>query len=53
MKPSPLTPYPWLLIPTPSGLPVNFADDSVAPSFAEYASVLRTRVPALFEANKM
>ncbi|KAJ1476840.1 hypothetical protein T484DRAFT_1632044 [Baffinella frigidus] len=35
------------------GLPVNFADDSVAPSFAEYSAVLRTRVPALFEANKM
>jgi hypothetical protein len=39
--------------PPPAGLPVNFADDEVAPSFAQYAAVLRTRVPALFEANTM
>ena len=31
------------------GLPVNFADDRVAPSFAEYAQVLRAHVPGLFD----
>ncbi|XHM96213.1 diaminopimelate decarboxylase [Peterkaempfera sp. SMS 1(5)a] len=31
------------------GLPVNFADDEVHPSFADYAGLLRTRVPGLFD----
>lgn len=31
------------------GLPVNFEDDRVTPSFAEYARVLRTKVPGLFD----
>ncbi|WP_307832078.1 diaminopimelate decarboxylase [Prauserella cavernicola] len=31
------------------GLPVNFADDTVRPTFAEYAAVLRERVPGLFD----
>ncbi|MEU3271246.1 diaminopimelate decarboxylase [Saccharomonospora sp. NPDC006951] len=31
------------------GLPVNFADDTVSPTFAEYVAVLRDRVPGLFE----
>ncbi|HEY3884821.1 MAG TPA: hypothetical protein VGL62_06425 [Vicinamibacterales bacterium] len=31
------------------GLPVNFADDRVSPSFAEYAQVLRDQVPGLFD----
>ncbi|HEY9438393.1 MAG TPA: diaminopimelate decarboxylase [Streptomyces sp.] len=30
------------------GLPVNFADDEVRPSFADYAAVLRAAVPGLF-----
>jgi diaminopimelate decarboxylase len=30
------------------GLPVNFADDRVWPTFAEYAETLRTEVPGLF-----
>lgn len=33
------------------GLPTNFEQDQVVPSFAEYASVLRKKVPALFEEN--
>jgi diaminopimelate decarboxylase len=31
------------------GLPVNFASDEVKPTFADYAAVLRARVPALFD----
>jgi diaminopimelate decarboxylase len=31
------------------GLPVNFADDRVSPSFAEYAQVLHAHVPGLFD----
>ena len=31
------------------GLPVNFGSDEVAPSFAEYANVLRAEVPGLFD----
>jgi diaminopimelate decarboxylase len=31
------------------GLPVNFADDRVAPTFAAYAEVLRAAVPGLFD----
>ncbi|MFB8170222.1 diaminopimelate decarboxylase [Kitasatospora purpeofusca] len=31
------------------GLPVNFADDTTAPSFAGYAELLRARVPELFD----
>ncbi|MDT0309398.1 diaminopimelate decarboxylase [Streptomyces sp. DSM 44917] len=31
------------------GLPVNFASEEVSPSFAEYAGVLRARVPGLFD----
>jgi diaminopimelate decarboxylase len=31
------------------GLPVNFTDDRVTPTFAEYAQVLRTHVPGLFD----
>ena len=30
------------------GLPVNFESDEVAPTFAEYAAILRETVPALF-----
>ncbi|MGW2287099.1 diaminopimelate decarboxylase [Streptomyces phaeochromogenes] len=30
------------------GLPVNFDDDSVRPSYTEYVAVLRARVPELF-----
>lgn len=30
------------------GLPVNFASDEVTPTFADYAAVLRARVPGLF-----
>ncbi|WP_438801977.1 diaminopimelate decarboxylase [Actinospica durhamensis] len=31
------------------GLPVNFDDDRVSPTFAEYAEVLRDAVPGLFD----
>lgn len=31
------------------GLPVNFDDDSVRPTFAAYAAALRTAVPGLFD----
>ncbi|MFC8536472.1 diaminopimelate decarboxylase [Streptomyces sp. NPDC057249] len=31
------------------GLPVNFADDEVRPTFAAYAAALRAAVPGLFE----
>lgn len=31
------------------GLPVNFEDDRVAPTFAEYVQVLRAAVPGLFD----
>ncbi|MET9223007.1 MULTISPECIES: diaminopimelate decarboxylase [unclassified Streptomyces] len=31
------------------GLPVNFRSDDVAPSFADYARVLRAEVPGLFD----
>ncbi|MEU2063353.1 diaminopimelate decarboxylase [Streptomyces sp. NPDC013455] len=31
------------------GLPVNFADDEVAPTFAEYVEQLRAHAPGLFE----
>jgi diaminopimelate decarboxylase len=31
------------------GLPVNFGSDEVTPAFAEYAAVLRTEVPGLFD----
>lgn len=31
------------------GLPVNFADDTTAPTFAGYAALLRARVPELFD----
>ncbi|NRQ33270.1 diaminopimelate decarboxylase, partial [Nonomuraea sp. NN258] len=31
------------------GLPVNFDDDEVRPTFAEYVSALRTAVPGLFD----
>lgn len=31
------------------GLPVNFASDAATPSFAEYAALLRDRVPGLFD----
>ncbi|MFE7624879.1 diaminopimelate decarboxylase [Streptomyces sp. NPDC057509] len=31
------------------GLPVNFADDEVRPSFAAYAAALRAAVPGLFD----
>jgi diaminopimelate decarboxylase len=30
------------------GLPVNFADEAMRPSFADYAAMLRTAAPALF-----
>lgn len=31
------------------GLPVNFDDDSVRPTFAAYAAALRAAVPGLFD----
>ena len=31
------------------GLPVNFADDNVSPTFSEYADALRSEVPELFD----
>jgi diaminopimelate decarboxylase len=31
------------------GLPVNFGSDEVTPSFADYADLLRARVPGLFD----
>ncbi|WP_405582358.1 diaminopimelate decarboxylase [Streptomyces sp. NBC_01190] len=31
------------------GLPVNFDSDEITPAFADYAALLRTRVPGLFD----
>ena len=31
------------------GLPVNFASEAITPAFADYAQLLRTRVPGLFD----
>jgi diaminopimelate decarboxylase len=34
------------------GLPVNFSDETITPTFKEYAAVLRNRVPELFDGTR-
>ena len=34
------------------GLPVNFSDETVTPTFNDYAAVLRNRVPELFDGTR-